>query len=420
MQKNILFALLCWFVPSAAFAGDGTGTVSSILRSVMVYRSSAELTHTATAHLVQGNNELIIDDVSTALDPASIRVSCSGPVTIMAVSFSKDYLGPQTVSPAVRKLEDSLEALAKESSRLEVLTNSDQQLLDLLNSNKNVGGTQTGVTAAELAKMMDYYRQQEVTIRTEMAGYADKATKIKTTTETLERQIDEEEKKNSKTSGRVTLQLMAPVAGSYDFTVSYITHAAHWEPAYDLKVTGSSEPLQLVYKARVEQSSGIDWNHVKLSLSTSLPSQGGNAPVLKAKFLRFVEGMGGPLNYNNNGAQNALAGAAPGMGLKIDLDAVVVTGYGATGKPLRNDVQGIGAYTNINDNTLDVVFDIDIPYDIPSNGKEHGVDLKEYKLPCTFQDYAAPVADKDAYLLGQMHGWEKLNLLPGEASIMVE
>jgi uncharacterized protein (TIGR02231 family) len=68
---------------------------------------------------------------------------------------------------------------------------------------------------------------------------------------------------------------------------------------------------------------------------------------------------------------------------------------------------------------MDVVFDIDIPYDVPGNGKEQRVVLKEYQLPCTYQYYAAPRIDKDAYLLGQVQGWEKLNLLPGEASIMV-
>ena len=70
----------------------------------MVYRSGAEMTHKASARLAAGNSQLIIDDVSTMLDPASIRVSCTGGVTIMSVTFSKDYLQPETVSPVVEKL----------------------------------------------------------------------------------------------------------------------------------------------------------------------------------------------------------------------------------------------------------------------------------------------------------------------------
>jgi TonB-dependent SusC/RagA subfamily outer membrane receptor len=261
------------------------------------------------------------------------------------------------------------------------------------------------------------------------------------------------------------------VAGTYDLTVSYLTMAAHWEPAYDLKVTGVSDPLQLTYKARVVQSSGIDWKKVKLSLSTSLPAQGGNAPVLTAKFLRFAEAVTAAYPaFNANSAENTLADKAPGLvvlgygtekkmtirgnssikspdplyivnGTEVspddysrigpgDIESInVLKGADATnvygeraaaGVVIITLKKGVGDYLSISDNQLDVVFDIDIPYDIPSNGKEQGVELKEYKLPCNYQYYAAPVADKEAYLLGKMQGWEKLNLLPGEASITVE
>ncbi len=125
MQRSFFLIAACCLAISAAAAGDGPTVVSSSLQSVMVYRSGAELVHKAAARLVAGNNELIIDDVSTTLDPASIRVACNGGVTVMAVTFSKDYLQPETVSPFVKKLQDSIETLAKEQERLSVLSKSD-------------------------------------------------------------------------------------------------------------------------------------------------------------------------------------------------------------------------------------------------------------------------------------------------------
>jgi uncharacterized protein (TIGR02231 family) len=74
----------------------------------------------------------------------------------------------------------------------------------------------------------------------------------------------------------------------------------------------------------------------------------------------------------------------------------------------------------VNDQTMDAVFDIDVPYDVPGNGKEQGVVLKEYQLPCTYQYFAAPRLDKGVYLLGHALDWEKLNLLPGDADLIVE
>jgi hypothetical protein len=455
-------------------AGEGKNVVPSTLRSAIVYRSGAELVHTATAHLEQGNNDLVIDGISNAIDPASIRIGCSGNVTIMSVATSTDYLRPEITSPFVKKLQDSIVSIKKECSRLDVLRQSDTEMLDLLNANKSIAGSTTGVTVSELSKMMEYYRQKVIELRTELNVYNERSLQLKQVSEKLDSQIKEEEKKNVRTGGSLVLQLLSPLAGSFDLTITYLTTAAHWDPSYDLRVDNGTDPLRILYKARLVQTSGIDWKHVKLSLSTSRPAQGGNAPVLKAWFLRFVDpGVG--LRDGYLPISNTLQGRAAGVLIRgtSSLNEVVVTGYGSSkteakeyteplyivnGKEMsasefnRMDPRAIkkvdalkgkdatslygargepgvfivtlkdelGDYVNVNDNRMDVVFDIDLPYDVPGNGKEQGVVLKEYKMSCGYQYYAAPGLDNDAYLLGQMPGWEKLNLLPGEANIMVE
>ena len=476
LQQSVLLLALSFTISlTQGRAEEGKNIVSSTLRSATVYRSGAELVHTATARLEQGSNDLIIDDVSNTIDEGSIRIGCSGNVTIMSVSFATEYLKPETTSPFVKRLRDSIESVKKELTRLDMLTKSDNELLDLLNANKSIGSTQAGVTVTDLSKMMDYYRQKIVELHTEQLGYNERTEKLRQLSDKLDNQIKEEEKKNAKTAGRILLQLLSPLAGSYDFTVSYLTIAAHWNPFYDLKVDNNTDPLRIIYKARLVQTSGIDWKHVKLSLSTSLPSQGGNAPILKTWFLRFVDPAVW-MDARSNSMSNTLESKVTGLELAKSqrLDETVVIGYGSprtgetreytdpiyvvNGKEMspsefykidkraiknieelkgKDATQQYGArggpgvyivtlkeeledYISVNDNQMDVTFDIDIPYDVPANGKEQGVVLKEYKMPCSYQYYAAPRVDKDAFLLGEMAGWEKLNLLPGEASIMVE
>lgn len=413
-----------------AIAGDEQNIVSSTLRSATVYRSGAELVHTATAILKQGNNELVIGDISNNIDAASIQVGCSGNVTIMSVAFSTEYLKPESVSPLVSRLTDSVAALKRELARLDVLEKSDNELLDLLNANKNVGGAQNGLSVAELSKMVDYYKQKVTELRSELYIYQEKGIKLNQSVDKLENQLKEEEKKNSKTTGRVLLQLLSPAAGTYDLTVSYMTPAAYWNPFYDLRVDNSKDPLRLLYKAKLVQTSGIDWKHAKLSLSTSVPGQHTNAPVFKTWFLRFADPVAlseeldkrNSLTYARNQVTGSLDGNVAGLDVRRKLDEVVVEAYGkakAGTTPTAPNGE-LGDYVSVSDNQMDVTFDIDIPYDIPGNGKEQGVVLKEYKVPCTYQYYAAPRLDKDAYLLGQMPGWEKLNLLPGEASVIME
>ncbi|HXB06584.1 MAG TPA: DUF4139 domain-containing protein [Puia sp.] len=465
---SVFILLLALFF--TASAGEGQRVIPATLRSATVYRSGAELTHTASVHLERGANDVIIGDLSNAIDIASIRIGCTATVTVMSATFSTDHLEPETGSSFIKKLQDSLAVIRKEVVRLEVLAKSANELLELLDSNKKLGNATTGVTVTELAKMMDYYQQKEVELRTEISGYNERTTQLNQLALRLTQQIGEGERKNASTAGSLVLQLLSPMTGPCDLTISYLTMAAHWEPSYDLKVENSTDPLHIFYKARVVQTSGIDWKHVKLSLSTSIPSQGGNAPVLKTRFLQFAEvvvgygttsSLGFASTYENRlslnlkksdlqesvilrGAPSSTAAAGPlyvvnGQTVskeefdkidprvikKVDVlkdkDATAIYGsQAAAGAIIVTLKDELGDYVSVNDRTMDAVFDIDIPYDVPGNGMEQGVTLKEYQLPCVYQYYAAPGVDRDAYLLGQLTGWEKLNLLPGEAGIMVE
>ena len=472
-----MIALLIIVAPGRLRAAGEPHIIGSSLRSATVYRSGAELVHTATATLLQGNNDLIIDDIANKIDPNTLRVSCTGNTTVMSMTFSTEYLKPESASPYVRRLQDSIESIKKELSRLDALTKSDNELLGVLSANKTIAGS-NGLTVTELSKMMDYYKQKTIELRTELNGYQERTAKYTQLLEKINNQVQEEEKKNGKTAGRILLQLLSPVAGTVDLTVTYLTQAASWTPFYDLKVDNASDPLHILYKARLTQSSGIDWKKVKLHLSTSVPGRDGNAPILKAWFLQFIDPMS--ILYKDksrNDLSNTLSGRAAGLQVQPQLNEVVVVGYGTSSKSeyvgaelpapflyvvngevmeekdfkridprafskievlksseataiygsraaggakvvtLRNELSD---YVSVNDNQMDVTFDIDLPYEVPGNGKEQGVVLKEFKVPCTYRYYAAPRLDKDAYLLGEVPGWEKLNLLPGEANIIVE
>ena len=81
---------------------------------------------------------------------------------------------------------------------------------------------------------------------------------------------------------------------------------------------------------------------------------------------------------------------------------------------------GLDDYISVSDKELNIVFDIDLPYDVPTNGKAQTAVLKEYEVPAAYKFYAAPKLDKDVFLLAEIADWEKLNLLPGEANIIFE
>ena len=81
---------------------------------------------------------------------------------------------------------------------------------------------------------------------------------------------------------------------------------------------------------------------------------------------------------------------------------------------------GLDDYVSVTDHALDVSYDIDIPYDVPSNGKQQIATLKETSIPAFYKFYSVPKLEKEVYLLAEVSEWEKLNLLPGEANIIFE
>src|SRR5687767_4401655 len=131
MKRTFIF-LISLSLAASVQAGDDKNIVTSVLKSAMVYRTGAELTHAAKASLNQGNNELVIDNISNRIDINSLQIGSNGNVTILSVEFSTNYLRNEQKFPIVKRLEDSLESVNDEISRVQVVIKTDQELLDLL------------------------------------------------------------------------------------------------------------------------------------------------------------------------------------------------------------------------------------------------------------------------------------------------
>jgi TonB-dependent SusC/RagA subfamily outer membrane receptor len=455
-------------------ATNGPQVVPSSLTTATIYRTGAELIHNASAQLQQGNQELLIQGVSNNVDINSIQIKCPSPVTIMGVEFNTNFLVLPEVDSRVKFLTDSLGMVQKELDKVNLQIQTTSELIDVLRSNRDIKGQQTGLSVAELMKLMDYYKTKSTELQNELALQREKQKRLNEQANKLRAQINEEQRKNTKTTGELKLQLSVAAAGRYDFVVSYVTPNAWWTPYYDIRVDDIKNPLKIIYKAKMVQTTGIDWKKVKLSLSTSVPNQWGNAPTLKPWFLGYFS----PVNVMNTTLANApmaLQGRVAGVSVESGLNEVtgtptnirirgmssvkdaeplyVVNGavmtpndfaklnpnsikstnimkgeqataiYGAralNGVIVVTLKDGLEDYVSVTDNELNVTFDVELPYDIPTNGKEQTATLKEYNVKALYNYYAVPKLDKDAYLITELADWEQLNLLPGEANIIFE
>src|SRR5690606_41010390 len=87
--------------------------------------------------------------------------------------------------------------------------------------------------------------------------------------------------------GKLILHITSNQAGNIPLEVSYLTHSATWQPSYEMRIDKINEPIQMLYKAQVQQNTGIDWKNVKLSLTSGAANQNTFAPELQPWFLDY-------------------------------------------------------------------------------------------------------------------------------------
>ncbi|MBI3239262.1 MAG: mucoidy inhibitor MuiA family protein [Flavobacteriia bacterium] len=66
---------------------------------------------------------------------------------------------------------------------------------------------------------------------------------------------------------------------------------------------------------------------------------------------------------------------------------------------------------------LRMEFQINTPFSIPSDNADHRVAISTYEMPAVYEYHAVPKLDPSVYLVAQISGWEKLNLLSGESNL---
>lgn len=261
---------------------------NSEIQEVTVFLSGAQIFETASGQLSAGESYILIKGLSPYLDEKSIQVKGMGDFTIQAVNKRLDYLSEQKMSEKVRVLQDSIWAIQRnksiEHARLEVL----KEKVGLLNANKNIGGTQSGSSLAELKQAMDFYDAELMKIKAEELKIQANLQKEEEEISKLGNQIATMQESSNEATSEIRIRVKSERSGSADFEINYLVANAGWYPKYDVRVKNVSSPLSLTYKAEVYQNTGVDWKNVKLRFSNGNPNQGGQIPDLEKWELNFA------------------------------------------------------------------------------------------------------------------------------------
>ena len=388
------------------------------LQEATVFLRGAELFSTGTIDLPAGETEILLVNVAGRINEQSLSIGADNGVLVQSFTVQSNYLTEETLSPQAEEIKQHLETAEREKGKLVIQLEIIKEQLTILAGNRKVGDEKVGTSAAEVGRMIEFAGNKMAEILALRAASQLQIKELDEKIEKLRSQFTEEKGKNFQPGGQIAVRFYTPKAVSSRIQLSYVVPQAGWVPTYDLRVDKIGAPIKLIYKANVFQNSGINWDKVRIVLSTGNPSAGAQSPVLNPWRLSL---------YDPRPRAMPALGAAPAAPLMraeaaAEMDYAPEPSPGPPREDRRSDnaQQALDGYVTTNADGIDTKFDIALPYTIPSDGKGHLIMVKSADMKGDYRYVAIPKLDRDAFLQAQISDWENLNLLPGKSNIFYE
>lgn len=397
-MKLKLFFLL-FFVGAFTYAQKPI-FIKAKVNAVNVYRTSAELQSSVSVSLPAGTSEIVVTNISDEINERSLQINFNNKnITILSAQYTDNYVSEYDMdktNPRIKKATDSITIVENLLAKISIELDANNKTLELLDKNQTVLVGSNTSNVAQLMQLTDYYKNKRVEISETISSINKKTIDLQKKLNRLRSSLKvNSEMEENLSDGVLILKVMSNVASNAKLDIGYLTENVSWEPFYEVRGSKISEPLDLTFKAKLRQDTGLDWKGVKLSLINSRSSRNNTAPVLRPWFLE---------SEKNEEIINSGRKRYDTISKEQKIEEVVMVAYGI----------------KIIENQLNTSFDVDVPYDVLSNDQDHFINLKQIKIPANYKYYTAPKAGNDAYLIATIKDFNKYNLISGSANVIFE
>ena len=428
MKKS--FILTCLLFASTWLRATEKETIKATLTEVTVYAQGAQMHHKANYSVNAGVTEIIIEGISAFIDAKSIQVKGTGDLVLLDTKFSFYYPQPTNalnqgtslkIKRDIQLLEDSLRLMDFDIRDIQDEINVLNASKSIIASNgmvRSIGKVNDSINL--LKQTIEYYtlimnelNKKIIVLEKKRQEKAFRKIAMETRLTDLKNYQNNngEIEINKSPIPRITITVSAktPVTGKLNF--SYVVSNAGWTPIYDLRSDASTGKIELTYKAEVFQSSGLDWDNIKLNISTNNPYVNKTKPTLNPWYI----------DYNIYKSENRKGKMDKLQEVQITSQALFNRGYAySEDMDDEKNIMGADQFTTVVHRLISAEFKIDLPYSIKSNNEKHMVLIKSTNLDTKFKYYTVPKLDASVYLVAQMTKLDELQLVPGQANIFFD
>ena len=366
------------------FSQEKSTIAQEKIQQITLFRSQAEIKSVVEINLNSGSNTVIIDNLPKSIIKNSIQISSAAGIRIIQIAPISDYKRGIEQTAAGQKLADSLNFYHDLLNTFNTKKFTLQEELEILLANKNL--TNKTDIAGEIEDLTAIYRTRIPSIKEDIYRIDKKIKTINSSISQIEKSMNALSIAADFCSLKITLA--ANENGVKNIMLNYLVENAGWNPIYDLRVTNISSPILLHQKASVFQNTGIDWEQVKITLSTGNPTDNGILPNLNPLFSDLI--------YYNIKSLDMIA----------EKSAIPMLAQSAA--------------IQFQENQLANIYKINALTSIASSQEAKIIEIKSDTVSAFYQYKSIPKLDPNAYLIARIPNWNNLNLLPGNASIYVE
>lgn len=372
------------------------------LNQVTIFLRGAELENSTTLNLPAGQSEVVLSNVANNIDPKSLSISLDNDdVVINTINVKKIPIAPSYPS-AITVLMEKQRDLNKRIEELNININVGDEQIALLKDQSffGYGETQSLEQSSQkfdfISKKMTSILNQQKMAREEIAELTEKL-------EELSRQLEIDMPIIAKEKTQIVLSLGTSKNLTSKMRISYITPDAGWSPAYDIRSQGMGKPILLTYKADVIQNTGLNWDKVKLVLTSTNPSLNITAPTLSPWYLAL---------YNDNAKFRSKS-------MSMDMAAPVVPSPALMGEESYEKQlnKGVTRYVTTNNNGINLSHTIALPYTLKNSTETNTLVINQKEVTADYRYLTTPKLVEEVYLQAEVKDWENLNLLNGRANI---
>ncbi|GLX62884.1 hypothetical protein KMU_09250 [Proteus vulgaris] len=370
------------------------------LNQATIFLRGAELDNNVTLNLPAGQSEVVLSNIANNIDPKSLSISIDNDdVIINTINVKKIPIAPSYPS-AIAVLMEKQKDINKRIEVLNININVGDEQIALLKDQSFFGYGETQ-SLEHSSQKFDFISQKMTSILNQQKAAREEIAELTEKLEELNRQLEIDMPIIAKEKTQIVLSLGTSKNLTSKMRISYITPDAGWSPAYDIRSQGMDKPILLTYKADVIQNTGLNWDKVKLVLTSTNPSLNITAPTLSPWYLSL---------YNNTAKfRNS------NMDMKMAMPAPVSEAMNEA--PREQLSKGVTRYVTTNNNGINLSHAIALPYTLKNSTEPNTLVINQKEVVADYRYLTTPKLVEEVYLQAEVKDWENLNLLNGRANI---